>query len=165
MSNCRSSRIVLRSAAVSIFSQKLCNFAASEKFNMPGYSVFPPLTGQGVSFSRPGQGLKNTKKATCYINSIIQAWAHTPNIVNLAKETWKKRCGCSSTSTCWLCYMGLRTASIHSHEDLPESEGNSPVWLLKRVHLLLPNSSTAKRNQQTFTDPEQARPAMMMQFP
>ena len=77
---------------------------------------------------------------------------HTPHVANMPVEEWKKQCGCSYNSTCWLCYLGLRVVSSHGDG----SEGSVPIWILKRLHLLIASCSTARRNKATPSDLEQA---------
>lgn len=118
---------------------------------MPLTRVWPALTGR-LRSSRPVQALQNYRNSTCYANAALQVLVHLPHIANMPVEEWKQRCGCSHNSTCWLCYLGLRVASSHGDG----SEGPSPIWALKRLHLLDRESSKERRNRPTPLDPDQA---------
>lgn len=120
---------------------------------MPGPTLFPALTGRGLSFCGIAQPLARIGNASCFVSATIQAWVHTPNVANLAEKAWKKRCGCAPNTPCLLCYLGLRVASSHGKRS--DGEGKIPSWVLQRLHLLLPESSQAKRNKATPADPNQ----------
>ncbi len=114
--------------------------------------ILPVLTALWTVFS-PAFGLSNIGRGTCYLNASIQGLVHVPIIANIPSHVWKGTCGCSATSNCWLCYLGIRTASRHGRG--LDTESGQPLWALKRLHLLMaPGGSTAKRNKPTPDDPD-----------
>lgn len=117
-----------------------------------GFSIFPALTSGTLRFSKAAQGLKNIQNATCYVNAVLQAFVHLPYLASVPIAEWKNRGRCSQNGTCWLCYLGLRVAASRGDG----CEDQAPSWVLKRLHLLLPTSSTAKRHKSTPDNPDEA---------
>ncbi|KAL3163302.1 Ubiquitin carboxyl-terminal hydrolase 42 [Trebouxia sp. C0010 RCD-2024] len=118
--------------------------------------MFPALTGRGLHFCGIAQPLARIGNASCFVSATIQAWVHTPNEANIAEKAWKRRCGCTPNTPCLLCYLGLRVASSHGKRS-DGAEGKIALWVLQRLHLLLPESSKAKRNKATPADPNQVK--------
>lgn len=118
---------------------------------------FPKLTGLCLRFCAAAQPLTNCKRATCYVNSVVQAWVHTPALANLKEADFKQRCGCPADKWCWLCYLGFRTAS--SHGSGLEAADKAPTWVLKRLHLLMEGAgSKPGRKKATPEDADQVIP-------
>ena len=129
---------------------------------MPGWPKldYPTLSGLCLIFSTQAQPLTNMKNATCYLNSVIQAWVHIPAVANLGEKVWKHRCGCPDNACCWLCYLGMRVPS--SHGSGKEKTEKAAIWVLKRLHLMMAGmGSTPGRGKSTPDDPNQASPAEM----
>lgn len=115
---------------------------------------YPTLSGLCLMFGAHAQPLTGMKNATCYVNSVIQAWVYIPAVANLAEKTWKQQCGCPDNNRCWLCCLGLRVASSHCAGK--EKAEKAPMWVLKRLHLMMGGyGSRPGRGKTTPDDPDQ----------
>ncbi len=99
-------------------------------------TTLPELSGRHYLPRQAGQPLVAIKKATCYVNAVVQAVVHVPAVANLRVQDWRKGCGCKPDSKgfCTLCYLGIRVQS--SFGKGPETAAKKPLGMLQRLHLL-----------------------------